>query len=105
MHLKKRLFHLLVILVRGFYRRVYRVQVVGLDKLPRSGRIILATNHISLHDPILLSAFLDPGIRFMAKEELFRIPVLRNMIRRLPRPPCQLLPRGNSTFDTSLKQF
>lgn len=95
MHFKKRLFRLLVILVRGFYRRVYRVQVVGLDKLPRTGRIILAANHTSLHDPIIMSAFLDPGIRFLAKEELFHIPILGNMIRRfgaypVPRAGCCL---------------
>ncbi|WAH37506.1 lysophospholipid acyltransferase family protein [Alicyclobacillus dauci] len=70
-------------LVQAFYKFFYRVKVCGLDRLPKTGPYIIAANHLSIHDPILLSAFVNPHIRFMAKEELFRIPIIRYLICRL----------------------
>jgi 1-acyl-sn-glycerol-3-phosphate acyltransferase len=49
-----------------------------------SGGLILAVNHISSLDPVLLARFvLDAGRipRFLAKSELFETPVLRNLLR------------------------
>lgn len=51
-------------------KRDYR----GMKKLPRSGGYVIAANHISHADPLLLGRFLlDAGIvpRFLAKESLF----------------------------------
>jgi 1-acyl-sn-glycerol-3-phosphate acyltransferase len=69
--------------VQWYYKVFHGVSVHGLEKLPVKGPCILASNHISNHDPILLAAFLDHTIQFMAKEELFRIPVLRSVAKRV----------------------
>lgn len=69
-------------LVQVFYRALYRVRVIGLERLPRSGPTIIAANHISMHDPVILSAFLNHPICFMAKEELFRVPFVSWLIKR-----------------------
>ncbi len=61
--------------VQLYYKVFHRVSVRGLEKLPVCGPYIVASNHISNHDPILLAAFLNHNIKFMAKEELFRVPV------------------------------
>jgi len=49
-------------------------QVRGKENVPREGPLIVATNHLSLIDPPLLSASIPRQIVFMAKEELFRSP-------------------------------
>ncbi|MCL6633690.1 MAG: 1-acyl-sn-glycerol-3-phosphate acyltransferase [Alicyclobacillus herbarius] len=71
-------------LVRLYYQVFYRVRVMG-HPIPdlSQGPVIVAGNHVSMNDPVLLSAFLSPSIRFMAKEELFRVPGLCWLIRKM----------------------
>ena len=57
----------------------------GLENVP-GGPVILACNHASYIDPVLISlAFPEPGrqVRWMAWDALFRVPVLSFLIRRL----------------------
>ena len=68
--------------VQLYYKVFHGVSILGLEKLPDCGPYIVASNHISNHDPILLGAFLNHTIKFMAKEELFRIPVLSLIAKR-----------------------
>jgi len=54
------------------------------DRLPRSGPVIIAANHVSHADPLLLAKFiLDSGRapRFLAKDSLFRGRVLGRALR------------------------
>lgn len=59
-------------------RGVWGVKVAGLDLIPRSGRLIVACNHMSAMDPPVLASLLSSARRprFMGKAELFRLPVL-----------------------------
>ena len=79
----------------GFYRVIYtifrgivglvlNVRVVGGDKESAKGGYIVCANHISACDPVCLCyAFRKNQVRFMAKKELFKIPVLSWLIRML----------------------
>ncbi len=49
--------------------------IEGVELVPRSGALIVASNHLHLADPPLLGATLPRFIRFMAKRELFESPV------------------------------
>ncbi len=60
--------------------------VSGAENLPREGGYIVAPNHISNVDPICVAYALllqDVPLRFMAKTELFRVPVLGSVMRHL----------------------
>ena len=63
-------------------RLLHPVSVKGLENLPRNGALLIA-NHSSNWDPILLATALprDYRLRVMAKEELFRYPVVSWLIR------------------------
>ncbi len=63
-------------------RIYYRLEYSGLDKVPEGG-FLLCSNHVSFIDPALLVIRIKPQFRFMAKAELFRVPVLRHIIRWL----------------------
>jgi 1-acyl-sn-glycerol-3-phosphate acyltransferase len=52
-----------------------RYQVVGAGRMPRSGPLIVVSNHLNNADPPLLGASLPRPIRFMAKQELFDSPL------------------------------
>lgn len=62
--------------VRRFFsnlvRAVYRLKVIGADHIPVSGPIIVAPNHDSVIDGIVLGAALPRELRFVAKAELWR---------------------------------
>lgn len=56
-----------------------RIDVVGGDRLPREGAYVLAPNHHSEIDPLIVAIAvwrMGRAPRFMAKESLFRTPVL-----------------------------
>lgn len=51
---------------------LYRMRIVGAERIPEKGKLILCSNHRSVMDPILLgSSVKKRQIRYMAKEELF----------------------------------
>jgi len=56
----------------GFVRAVYRIEVVGADRLPATGPAVVASNHESVLDPFVLGAGISRDLRFVAKAELWR---------------------------------
>lgn len=76
-------------LVYGFFRFFYRVKVEGLDHLPKEGRLMICSNHISNMDPPLIGCLLPRRINFLAKEELFRIPLFSQLISLLGAVPVK----------------
>ncbi|HXF49718.1 MAG TPA: (d)CMP kinase [Verrucomicrobiae bacterium] len=70
-------------LVRNLSRFLWRLTWEGVENIPREGGIILASNHISWYDPPFVSVSCPREVHFMAKRELFSIPVLGFIIRHL----------------------
>ena len=56
----------------GLIRAMYRLEVVGADRLPVSGPMIIASNHDSLLDGIVLGAAISRELRFLGKAELWQ---------------------------------
>ncbi len=69
--------------VRAMTRVLWRARVFGAENVPASGRLIVACNHISYFDPPVLGALCPRRIRYMAKKELFEMPLLGPVIRAL----------------------
>jgi 1-acyl-sn-glycerol-3-phosphate acyltransferase len=55
-------------------RLLYRVSAEGLDNVPRTGPVILASNHLSFSDSIFLPLVLRRRVTFVAKAEFFEDP-------------------------------
>lgn len=53
-----------------------RYQVYGRQNLPNTGPLIIVSNHISNWDPLMVGVAIPRKVSFIAKEELFRIPVV-----------------------------
>jgi 1-acyl-sn-glycerol-3-phosphate acyltransferase len=60
-----------------------RISVRGRENVPAAGPVIIACNHVSYVDPPALGCVLDRPVAYMAKVELFSIPVLGTLIRAL----------------------
>lgn len=77
-------------LLKPLFKLLFRLKIKGQQHLPKEGPFIVASNHASYLDPILLGFVVYPQrIKFMAKAELFRIPVFNFLIRRLGAFPVQ----------------
>ena len=66
---------------RVFFRIFYPYKVIGHEHIPDEGGVLLCCNHISNLDPPLLGSSMKRKVSYMAKEELFKIPVLSFLIR------------------------
>ncbi len=60
---------------------LWRYRAVGVENVPRSGPLIVASNHLSYLDPVALGVGLPRMLTFLAKKELFAIPVLGALVR------------------------
>ncbi|NES86497.1 MAG: 1-acyl-sn-glycerol-3-phosphate acyltransferase, partial [Moorea sp. SIO2B7] len=58
----------------------FRGRIYGSQKVSQSGPLVVVSNHASYFDPPILSCCLRRPVAFMAKEELFKIPVLKQGI-------------------------
>ncbi len=70
-------------LVGIFLRIFWRLRIIGAERVPRTGPLIVACNHVSYLDPPALGCAAPRPIYYMAKEELFRIPLLGPVVRAL----------------------
>ena len=68
-------------ILRAFCGILLSWKVKGKENVPLTGPLIVVANHVHLLDPILLVINFPRWINFMAKEELFRSPLLRPIIR------------------------
>lgn len=66
-----------------------RWDVSGLEHIPGDGPAIIAANHVSYLDPPLLGAVTPRPIRFVAKRELFSLPLLGRFLRAIGTFPVE----------------
>lgn len=59
----------------------FRSRIYGAEHVPLSGPLVVVSNHASHFDPPIVSNCVTRPVAFMAKEELFNIPVLGKAIR------------------------
>jgi len=59
----------------------FRGQIYGAENVPQSGSLIIVSNHASYFDPPIVSSSVRRPVAYMAKEELFNIPGLAQLIK------------------------
>ena len=69
--------------VRVAARVLWRARVFGAQNVPATGPLIVACNHVSYLDPPLMGCLCPRRISYMAKKELFEVPVLGAVITGL----------------------
>ena len=80
----------IIVAILRFAMRVYfrRVEVVGIEKVPRQSPVIFVLNHPNaLVDPAFLLSLAPRRVSFLAKSPLFRMPVLGYLVRAMDSLP------------------
>ena len=68
-------------LLEALFKVLFTYDCVGEERIPAVGGAVVAANHPSYLDPILLSLQVSRPIRFMAWDALFRVPVIGALLR------------------------
>ena len=72
------------------FKAIYRYKVINRDAIPDDGKgYIIAANHLSYSDPVLLGLSHKRRINFMAKDELFKNKFFAWLIRHLGAFPVK----------------
>lgn len=56
---------------------IYRVEVKGIENIPEKGAVIVAANHVSFVDPLIIGGVIRRPVRFVMYYRIFQIPVLK----------------------------
>ncbi|MEM6521482.1 MAG: lysophospholipid acyltransferase family protein [Cyanobacteria bacterium P01_C01_bin.70] len=91
--------------VNPTFRLYFRGRVVGAEQVPKRGPLVIVANHASDFDPPILSNCMRRPVSFMAKEELFRVPVLASAIRLYGAYPVKRGSADRSAIREALKQL
>ncbi len=73
----------------GLIRKLFRVEIIGAENEPTEGPFIVAANHMSNHDVFVLAAGMKHQLRYIAKAELFKIPLVAQVVRAFGAYPVK----------------
>lgn len=85
-----------------FLKWLFRIKVVGAENEPETGGCLVLANHISYVDVIALAVSLKRQIRYMAKKELFKVPLLGRLITSLGAFPVDRTGSAVSSLKKSI---
>ncbi len=80
-------------IVRGLcyivFTLFYRVEIIGMSNIPPEGGVILCANHPTFLDMFFIAYRVKRLVHYMAKEELFKNPVLAYIMRNIGAFPVK----------------
>lgn len=91
--------------VSPVFHLFFRGRIEGVHHVPRQGPLIIVANHASDFDPPIVSNCVGRPVAFMAKEELFRVPILAPAIRLYGAYPVKRGSADRSAIREALKQL
>ncbi len=84
-----RRYNLLRPAVRALVSARFRIRSFGEENIPEEDAFILAANHIFAFDPLMIISRCPRTVHFMAKEELFKNPVLGSLLKSMNAFPVK----------------
>ncbi|MFZ5828084.1 MAG: lysophospholipid acyltransferase family protein [Bacillota bacterium] len=90
-------------LVSPIYRTMFRIRVEGLEHIPTEGGVILCGNHFNGHDPLVTGIVSPRPVSFMAKEEIFKWPLVGFLARGVGAFPVKRGAADRSSLKKALE--
>ncbi|GEK35609.1 lysophospholipid acyltransferase family protein [Kurthia sibirica] len=82
-------YHFAKSLVNTALKPLYRMDIIGKEHFPKEGGVLLCSNHIHELDPPMVGITSPRPVNFMAKEELFNMPVLKGILPKVHAFPVK----------------
>ncbi len=81
----------------------WRMRSIGSEHVPADGAVIVAANHVSYFDPVVLGCGITRPLTYLAKKELFAIPILGTILHGLGSAPTDRSAGGVAAVRTALR--
>jgi len=75
------IFHNMRLLLRGVLRCACDARVAGEERVPLRGGVIVAANHLSFADPVVLQVYVPRLLTYLMTERFYRAPVLHGLVK------------------------
>ncbi len=100
--MSERFYNSIIGVLNAFTKPFVRIKVTGIENIPETGGAIITPNHISNIDPLILGVGIakQRHVRALAKESLFRKPVVKTVLRGMKHIPVH---RGSATAARALE--
>jgi 1-acyl-sn-glycerol-3-phosphate acyltransferase len=99
------MYRLTWIFSRCLFLTYFRYRSYHPERVPRSGPVILASNHASYLDPLVVGAPLSRMVNFLARDTLFNSPVLAWYLNRCRVVPVDRDGRGPAGMKAILQRL
>ena len=67
----------------GLFKRLLRIRVINSENEPQNTNFVVCCNHTSLLDVAAIAIGLKAQVRFMAKKEIFKVPILNWFVKSM----------------------
>lgn len=84
---------------------MYRVKHHNIDNLPEEGACIIASNHVSFIDALLLGGAFKRPVRFVMYEPIYKIPVLNSFFKAVKAIPIDSKEKNPAVYDAAFKEI
>src|SRR3954469_22624958 len=106
----RRLFHLCANraaagFMHALFGAVSGVHVIRRENADRAGGFLLASNHISHFDPLIISGIVRRKVDWMAMAEFFPVPVIGTFLRAVDAFPADRHRADRSTIRTAIERL
>ncbi|MFN0112184.1 MAG: lysophospholipid acyltransferase family protein [Blastocatellia bacterium] len=92
-------------LVAVFSRLYFRIEFEGVERVPKSGAMILAPNHVSYFDPLWVSIPISRPLRYMTWDKMTRLPLLGPLMLAYGSFPVNVDRGDRAALKASLEQL
>jgi 1-acyl-sn-glycerol-3-phosphate acyltransferase len=93
------------VLMRVLFGYSSRIRVIGCERARRDGGLLLAANHISHFDPLIISSVVRRKIDWMAMAEFFPNPLLGSFLRAVDAFPADRDRANRKTIRTAIERL
>lgn len=97
------IFKIVKVICTILFGLLYRVEVKGIENIPKEGGAVICANHRGQLDMFFMGYKLKRMIHYMAKQELFKNPVLRFLLTRVGAFPVNRHTADLTSIRTALR--
>ena len=102
---KMRFYKVVVFVLTGIIKVLFRMKITGRENMPKDGACFVCCNHLSNWDPVFLAVSVKRPVHFMAKKEIFSVPVLNKIINVLGAFPVDREAADITAIKTALNHI
>ncbi len=84
---------------------LYRINKFDLHHIPNEGAAVLAANHVSLVDPIIVAAVSERRVRFVMYYKIYRIPVIHYLFKLMGAIPIASSKEDAALLDKAYEEI